>query len=171
MPVAAVGPIETLAKEREAAHEAPAHGPAGNTEARGDLGRREVLVVTQQEGRSERLLERGELAREALLGLEPLREFVRRLARRELPDRALALGPAGLPAVMPAREVLRHRAQPGSQAPRGGTGQGRKPGLLHEVIRRGRVAQKCTREPPQPARMPLELVCHRLAVRRAHVCT
>jgi hypothetical protein len=122
--------------------EPPAHGPRGHPLARGDLRRREILVVTEQERRSQRLLEAEREFRHHLLRLHPESELLgvgRGGGRHERGrgDRLLARAAPMVSAAVLAHDIGQDHAQPGAQAlaARGRVGEARDPELLNRVVR------------------------------------
>ena len=152
--VAAATRVEALPQALEAAPQARANRGFRHRQARGDVRRRELVEVPQEERRAEGLLQLGhELDEHAVRrsALDDVQAFAGRLGARH---RGLAGAAPLLAAVLLAQAVAQDRGQPAPRAALAGVGarppQRPDPGLLGQVVGGVRVRDQAARESAHP---------------------
>jgi hypothetical protein len=135
--------VEPFAQLREAAREPRAHRRRGHGEPRRDLGRRQSVVVVQQHGAAERLVEREHRTHEPLahlLAREDRRGLFGRRRRRGQPRGLLARDAAAFRPAHVLQHVARRRREPAAHASarRGGRRSAATHTLLRQLVPRTR---------------------------------
>ena len=164
-PVGAVA-LQASPQELARAHQAPAHALGGLAEVGRDVGGGAALVVAPDDDRAIGLVELQHQRGQALLQLDALERLARRGQRLGGRHAPLAPAPRALGASFLAPDVAQHACEPGTRVadraalalPTALRAQRAEPRLLHQVLRRRRVAHEPARQGLEPALLPEQLV-------------